>query len=358
MSAPSRNAASAPGTSPTARRGLTEHPPQRHFSQRRCGKRGQGRLGKCDGTVRLARHVFGRRQRGHGGAGEGAAVEWPAFDCLASEHHDVVGASLMHDRPHRRAQSPGTLRVGVVAVAPAQRLGEVVVRAHHFAHEFRTPGGRRAAHRLASALQRLIGKSVEDGVAPTACLEPVAARIAARFRADGSASTDRTCRPPPVRRARARRPGRRSAGRRRRSLPTGGRRPHRTVRRTRAAVREVRALLGRGGRRTSGSSRPHCGGASPHETSADRARQCRGGGVRRSRQDSSCVLARRRSRVRAGVRPTVRTDPRRRRGRHRRCAHRPRGRVRGTAPPEPGRSGWARSGCHELSTTMPSSVWP
>ena len=60
-----------------------------------------------------------------------------------------------------------------MTVAPAQRLGEVVVRTHHLAHELRAPRGRRAAQGLASALQRLIGEAVEGGVAPTARLEPV-----------------------------------------------------------------------------------------------------------------------------------------------------------------------------------------
>ena len=79
----------------------------------------------------------------------------------------------MHDRPQRGAQPPGTLRVGVVTVAPAQGLGEVVVRTHHVAHELRAPRGGRTAQGLASALQRLIGEAVEGGVAPTARLEPV-----------------------------------------------------------------------------------------------------------------------------------------------------------------------------------------
>ena len=223
-SAPSRNAASAPGTSPTARRAW----PRTRRSV----------TAASDGAV-SADNVDSARAMARSGSPDtysavaSVATAAPATLLPSNGQRSIVWRPTITTssaRPwcttaHMRgAQPPGTLRVGVVTVAPAQRLGEVVVRTHHLAHELRAPRGGRAAQGLASALQRLIGEAVEGGVASTALPRAGPARTAARSRARGTASTGRTCRRPPARRARARRPGRRSAGRRRRSPPAGGRR--------------------------------------------------------------------------------------------------------------------------------------
>ena len=167
---------------------LAENALQPHRGQRRGGEPRQRRLGEGDGAFRFARHVLRGRDGGHGRAGHAASVERPTFDRLASDQHHVVSAALVHDRPHARTQSPRALRVGVVAVAPAQRLGEVVVTAQHVVHDLGTPSRRGAAQRLASTLQSDVGKAIEGGVeraagrevlqgeAPNTLEQPVARR--------------------------------------------------------------------------------------------------------------------------------------------------------------------------------------